>query len=339
MKKNKPTMKDVARLAGVSQPTVSRFLNGEINNFSITEETKNRILHSIKELGYVRNEAARELKGQKTELRIMFCNIFKSPLVYHGIRDRLQTMEGMAKASFFFHNLQEDRLLNDPTYFINLGLSSYRLCIIMGTSLQGDDWFRENMAHLPIPILFIGRLLDEFHSITIDYKQQFRATLDYLWERGCRRILYLGRHWTSQVDKARIAAYEQFCKAKRIHRLILNHGDFDEHGGYMLTHEALSQNMKPDSIVCVSDAQAIGAIRALHDAGLSVPKHLRVIGYQNFPICRYTLPSITSVPQFTHEILDAVCGFVAGTVLNEEELPAPYQKVFVSREIICRESG
>ncbi len=338
-KKRKPTMKDVARVAGVSQPTVSRFLNGETSNFSITEKTRKQILHAIKKLGYVRNEAARELKGQKTHLRIMFCNIFESPLIYNSIRERLQTMDGMRNVSFFFHNLQEERLIHDPTYFVNLGLSTYIICIIMGTSLKGDAWFREHVSQFPVPILFIGRLIEGFHSITIDYQTQFTATLEYLWERGCRRILYLGRQWTSQVDEARIAAYKTFCKQKKIPQIMLNHGSFDEHGGYMLTHEALSQNMKPDSILCVADAQAIGAIRALHDAGLSVPKDLRVIGYGDFPICRYTLPSITSVPQFTNEIQDAVCGYMAGVVLQGDEPSTPYQKVFVSHEIYRRESG
>lgn len=332
-------MKDVARMAGVSQPTVSRFLNGETENFSIAPETRNRILGAIKQLGYIRNEAARELKGQKTNLRVMFCNIFDSPLIYHGIRERLQTMEGMQNVSFFFHHIQEERLLNDPTYFLNIGLSTYRTCIIMGTSLKGDEWFRENLSQLPIPILFIGRLIEGFPSITIDYKMQMVSTLNYLWERGCRRILYFGRQWISQVDQARIAAYHEFCKRRQIPKLMLNHGSFDEHGGYMLMHEALSQNMKPDSIICINDAQGIGAIRALHDAGVTVPKQIRVIGYGNFPICRYTLPSLTSVPQFTHEILDAVCGYIAGAVLHGEEPSPPYQKVFVSHEIICRESG
>ncbi len=332
-------MKDVARAAGVSQPTVSRFLSGEQDNFSLTEETKNRILKAIEKLGYVRNEAARELKGQRKSQRLMFCSMFESPLVFYDIQQRIQSLQEMSRFSFFFHHIDENRLLKDPTYFINLGLGTYRTCILMGTSIQGDAWFEKNLSRFPIPILVIGRVLKGYHAISIDYGKQMTATLEYLWERGCRRILYLGRRWNSQVDVARLKAYDQFSKNRNHSPLIVNHGDFDEHGGYMQTHEALAHDMKPDSIVTLNDAQAIGAIRALHDTGLSVPQDVRVVGYGNFPIGRYTLPSVTTVPQFTNEVLDAVCGYILGVILSGDAPPKPYQKVFVSPEIIRRESG
>ncbi len=332
-------MKDVARAAGVSQPTVSRFLSGQQDNFSLTEETKARILSAIETLGYVRNEAARELKGPRESQRLMFCSMFESPLVFHDIQQRIQSMQEMSQFSFFFHHIDEDRLLKDPTYFVNLGLGTYRTCILMGTSIQGDSWFEQNLSRFPVPVLVIGRVLKGYHAITIDYDKQMTTTLEYLWERGCRRILYLGRQWNSQVDVARLSAYERFCSEQKQKPLIVNHGTFDEHGGYMQTHEALAHDRKPDSIVTVNDAQAIGAIRALHDAGLSVPDNVRVVGYGNFPIGRYTLPSVTTVPQFTNEVLDAVCGYILGVVLSGDAPPKPYQKMFVSLEIIRRESG
>lgn len=337
--KKTPTMKDVAVLAGVSQPTVSRFLNARKGSPKIREEKRQRIQSAIEQLGYIRNEAARELKSGNVIRRVAFYHMFDSHVDYFDVRKWLKMSLGTMQVAMTFYHIDESLLLSDPASFSTLEISGGRIGILMGTSLEGDRYFMQHRQHIHSPFLTIGRDLDGFHSITIDYEQQMTATLEYLHHQGCRRILYMDRSWLSQSNMARRNAYEIFCSRHNLHPLMWTHGRYDESGGYQLTHEALAQHLDFDSIVTLSDTQAVGSLRALLESGIQVPAEVRVIGYGDTPLARYTRPSLTSVPRFTEQVLDAIRSFIVPILESGDSPSRIYKEVFHASDVIRRESG
>lgn len=328
---SRPTIAQIAQIAGVSVPTVSKVLNGRTD---VALQTRERVERIIEEHGFVRNRAARALRKGKTGL---------VDLIIPRLDDEyfLPILEGVGQV------LREAgaRLVLTATNYLPAEEVQW-IDTVTDHSTDGillvlpSDEAIEHLERSGLPFVLIhsqGGLLSMAPSVRItSWEGGFVATT-YLINLGHRRIAYIGK--TSQARDAieRIAGYHAALGEAHLplDPQLECAGEFTEVDGYNATRALLELPEPPTAIFAGNDRQAAGVYRALHEVGLSVPGHMSVIGFDNLPYTEMMNPPLTTIHAPRLEL-----GRTAATMLlhliNGE--PLEMTRVVLSTEFIERQS-
>jgi LacI family transcriptional regulator len=306
-----PTIRDVARKAKVSVGTVSNVLNG---SSLVKDETRERVLKAIDELGYYPSAAARSLSSQttntiglvRTELRPQNKHIEPDPFVTNLI-------EGISAAAV-------DTGTGLTFWTIPVGEQEMDLYqrLVQGRQVDGLILFalRKNdpriryLNELGFPFVVFGHDGDDtqFSWIDVDSAYGVELSIDHLVELGHHRIGYLSPPSEQYLAQQRWSGFE---RASEKHGLktpsnFVFEGDFTEKSGQLGTHYLLDLPTPPTAIVCANDRMAFGAIRAIQSRNLRVGQDVSVIGFDDIILAQYIQPSLTTVHQPTRQIAMAL---------------------------------
>ena len=302
--RRKPTQGDVARLAKVSQATVSYVLSAS-TAVSVPDDTRRRILAAADELGYVPNSAARTLRTRKT-LTIAgvipdITNPFY-PWFERGIQDVAEAhgydlitynTDGHAE-----HERKAIRLARqgrvDGLVFMafHVGPEDLRPLVAEGVAvvmLGGDNevWGKVGVD-----------------SLSIDNVAAARVAVEHLLALGHARIAMISGVAGTPPRELRVRGYRQGLAARDVpaEERLIRTGEFTEEGGYVATLELLRLSPRPTAIFAANDLMAIGALRALREAGVAVPGEVAVVGFDDIPAAALVHPALTTVTQFAHPL-------------------------------------
>ncbi|SEM57343.1 LacI family DNA-binding transcriptional regulator [Paenibacillus sp. OV219] len=291
------TIKDVARIAGVAVSTVSYALN---NSPKISEETRKKVVRAAESLNYRPSNAARNLKKQKSETIGLFLYSLGGPFysqLIEGIQEVVASYNYnlIVCSTFGGENSSAHRFLREK--FVDGA-------IIMGTPIS--DSLILQVAGKDFPIVVLDRELnsDYVRSVLIDDEQGAYDAVTHLIKLGRRKIEFLsGPLFT--IDN--INRYEGYKRAMDEHNLpfspeILMQGNCTETSGYQAMKLMLAGSQMPDAVFAANDEMAIGAIRALNEANLSVPEQVAVVGFDNIHQSSYVRPSLTTVGHSRYEL-------------------------------------
>lgn len=302
MKVENPTSRDIAELAGVSQATVSRALR---NSPLVREETRSRIQQIARELNYFVNRNAAGLRTHQSNT---------IALLLFDDADGVDT-----KMNLFFLSMLD-----------NITRSAARLGYDVLVSLQQltDDWHIEYQASHRADGLIIlgygdyakygeklaalaaantrfiiwGPLIKDQpgHSFGCDNESGGYQATRHLIDLGRKRIAYIGRMASRSPEHA--ARYDGYAKALLESGVQPNDrlrvpADNSETLGYDAVQQLIERGEPFDAIFAVTDLIAIGAMRALQDAGLHVPNDVSVVGFDDMPLAAYVTPRLTTVRQ------------------------------------------
>jgi len=337
--KGKATSLDIAHLAGVSQPTVSRALRGSP---MVNEETRRRIQAIAEQLGYKVDKNASNLRTQHSgTLALLFFEdptadesqinpFFLSMLGSITRACALQSYDLLISFQQLSTNWQADyEDSNKADGLILLGYGDYlesqsRLQLLVE---QGTHFVRWGAALPGEPGISIG--CDNFqggHDITA-----------HLLERGCRQIAFLGHasnHYPEFLERHRghvaaLAAAGVACDPGVQVDAITS-----EQSGYQAASELLRRGRPFDGVFAASDLIAIGAMKALHESGLRVPDDVAVAGFDDIPMAGFVNPGLSTVQQDTK---------LAGTILVETLLKLiddqPVQSLTIPVRLALRRSS
>jgi LacI family transcriptional regulator len=289
------TIKDVARLAGVSISTASYALN---NVPKVNEETKKRILRAADELSFQPNPAARSLKGKLTGTIGVFLPEIRSPYyldVIAGLEDELQRRDidlivariGHGRSTAY--NLLKERRVDG------------------GIILGGSFLYREVLGNLivsGVPLVITDYPADEVPGdpgrvsyLLVDNVSGIRSALIHLFSRGIRRIGFLAGNPASFDNMERFGAYRDFLSEYGIpydERLVLP-GDFSEDEAYRQVKTAIAEKRLPEAWCCANDQMAFGALNALKSAGLRVPEDISLTGFDDLHQSSMMDPPLTTI--------------------------------------------
>ncbi|MBP9477085.1 MAG: LacI family DNA-binding transcriptional regulator [Sebaldella sp.] len=295
----KKSMKDIAKLAGVSTSTVSRIINA---NGRFSEKTKKKVLSIMKKYNYIPNMAAKSLKINKSKsIGIIVTNIqneFFSEIV-SGIEDFFFKVG----YSVFICNTSQDSK-KEMEYFKVLDSKLVDGIICISALENTPKEFFSN--HRKIPMVCIDRIFEPSASDTSyiesdHYQGGFMAT-EELIKRGCKRILVLAKKRSFSASKKRVEGYKAALKKYKIpidNKLILkfdgNLFSFDETKKVM--DSILEKKVSFDGIFATSDWRAYGALISLKEHNVSIPDDVKIIGFDNVSISKYSYPKITTVNQ------------------------------------------
>lgn len=322
--KNKPTSVDIAHLAGVSQPTVSRALR---DSPLVSLETRRRVQKIARELNYKVDVNARNLRSQRTNTLALllfedkgegerFINPFFLSML--GSITRATAKQGY-DLLVSFQQLSDDwnaeyEDANKADGIIFLGYGDYPTYIqrISKLDRQGAHFVTWGPVIEDQPGLFVG----------CDNEQGGYLAAKHLIDHGHNKIAFLGDGSKNYPEfRDRYAGY------KRAHEdtgLTTNaelrfNAFFSEESGYAAAKELLASGLDFSAIACASDLIAIGAIKALREHGLRVPRDKAIVGFDDIPTAEHLAPALTTVRQDTFAAGQALVDSVL-MLINDEDV-------------------
>lgn len=330
------TIRDVAKAAGVSITTVSRALNGHSD---VGSETRDKISRIASQLNYRPSTVARSLVMNKTRTIGLLVSGLTNERVGHYFM--FQVMYGMHDR---LADLGYDLILVSTTTARQRLISYLDFCterrldgvIVMGIRL--DDPYMHEVVESPLPSVMIDvpLLSDHCGYVMTDNVHGAKIAVRHLLAQGHRTIGLVNGHDQAAVSRDRLRGYmEGFASAGRKHlESCIYDSDFTQRGGAQGCAELLQRHPDMTAIFFASDLMAIGGLQTARERGLSVPKDLSIVGFDDIELAEYVSPSLTTIRQKRYEM-----GAAAAEMLVDmmEDKSAPEGRM-LSPELIQRQS-
>jgi LacI family transcriptional regulator len=301
--RRRPTQADVARLAGVSQTTVSQVLNNS-TAISVPPETRQRVLDAVAQLGYVTDHTARSLRTRRTSTIACaipdIANPFY-PAFARGIQDVaeqhghdlvLYNTDGMAEKELKAVRLVQ-RGRADGLIVVLFGITARELFTLLESGVPVVRLESAPKASGPLPL----------DNLYVDIMAAAQLAVNHLIGRGHRRIgLISGGETPPRAGRTEgyRAAHVQ-AGLPLVPELQLD-GGFRAEGGYAAMEALLRLPEPPTGVFCANDLMALGALAAARARGRSVPRDIAVVGFDDIPAARLANPALTTVAQFPDQL-------------------------------------
>jgi LacI family transcriptional regulator len=293
-KPSSATIRDVARAAGVSVATVSRFLN---QNARLAPDTQARVAAAIGQLDYVPEAAARNLSNRKTNA----IGLLLPGIVWdHFFPPMLRGVEAACYDAGF-------DLLISSTHQPNplrggrspLGEHNADGLLLFAGSVSAEDIQRLWQKQYPLALLYSSAPggLDVPH-VVFENKDGARKMVGHLVEaHGYRKIGFLAGPQDNEDARWRERGYREALAEHGIPYRAewVRAGEFDEEIAYRTTREWLVEGLEVEAIFAADDDSAYGAVRALNEAGVRIPEQVAIVGFDDSPTSRLLLPPLTTV--------------------------------------------
>lgn len=326
-------IRDVAKAAGVSVATVSKVLNGYT---TVNEKTKERVLQFVKELQFRPNSAARALVGRRS----MTIGIFLTTSLAHPFFTQILSGMEQSLKSKGYDLIYLAQLSWSKEYSFVRHCQSRNVEGVVVFGYQHDDMNIGELIESGIPTLFIDLDVREGRSgyISSDNKDAVQRTVQYLSGLNHRRISFLSGTEDDYVSRQRLEGYRLGIMGIGIPYRddYVVYGDFTREAGYRDMKQLLSHLQPPTAVICCSDMSAIGAIEAIEDAGLTVPGHISVVGFDDIELASHVRPALTTVRQDRITIGKKAIELL-DELITDESCPPP--EVIVPTELIIRDSS
>jgi LacI family transcriptional regulator len=294
---NIPTMHDVAKLAGVSQSTVSRVLNENDSIFPISEETKQKILHAVEELGYQPNMIARSLRTQRTQMiAVMIGDI--SNAFYHPI---VRAVQDVARARDYDVLISNgDHLYENEIRFLQTVLRRPVDGVIMAPHRLTTEDLDKFIRRSHIPVVAVGAQVNHPMVDVVGGTSgpaTYEAVTWLIRQKGHRRVGFMSVVDNMPPGPARLSGYERAMAEAGlpIEDGFVQKVEFTMAGGQHAMEEYLRQSNPPSAIFAANSLMAIGAIMTAQNAGFRVPGDFSIMGFDDIPEATIIRPQLTIV--------------------------------------------
>ncbi|PWG00658.1 ribose utilization transcriptional repressor RbsR [Levilactobacillus bambusae] len=324
----KVTIRDVAAIAGVSVTTVSQILNGKGERF--TPETQERVKQAQQNLGYVPNYNARNLVSQSTRtigvLVPDLSNAFFTSFI-RGIQTRAKVDQFVP---LILETNRNEELERD--YVQELVQRTANGIIISSAAITSDtidNLLKPN--HIPY-ILFDQNTLTSGDRVDINEHEGGRLAAQHLIELGHRQVAIMMPKQATLNIQARYTGFcAEFQKIGELPKTVLS--DMTPQAGYSAADTV--RKLGVSAVFAINDEMAIGLMKGLKDAKVSVPEQVSVIGYDDVEMGAYVTPMLTTIHQPIYEM-----GVEAAKLLVDRihQPDAPYESLMLPVSLVVRQS-
>lgn len=325
------TIKEVAKLCGVGVSTVSRAIN---NHPDINDVTKRMVMETIRKYNYVPNNSARNLKRADSNTIAVLIKGITNPF----FADMIQVFEReitRQKYSFVLQHVEEFEDEVDTALLLEKEKRLKGIVFLGGISNRTE----EKLSFLTVPYVIStveSGVGEETAMVAVDNEKESQKMVEYLISCGHEKIAFLA----AQKNDASIGMLRH-----RGYRMALKKGglEYDEglvmwtkegcptyslENGYALARELLESGKEFTCIYALSDIMAIGACKALFDAGKRVPEDYSVAGFDGLELAGYYEPSITTICQPRREMAEATIRLLFDLI---EQKPVNTRQIFEAR--------
>ncbi|HEX2315839.1 MAG TPA: LacI family DNA-binding transcriptional regulator [Thermomonospora sp.] len=329
----RPTLEEVAALAGVGRGTVSRVINGSPK---VSEQARRAVQAAIEELGYVPNRAARTLVTRRTDTVALVLSegerrLFEEPYFADIIRGISSALNDTGLQLMF--TLAQTRRDHER---LEQYLTGHHVDGVMLISLHGEDPLPGLLEDHGVPTVLGGRPVgsgaERVSYVDADNEGGAYAAVEYLVGRGRRRIATIAGPQDMGVGIDRLTGYRRALGRRP--ELVAT-ADFSEAGGQAAMAELLDRDPALDAVFVASDNMALGALRTLREAGRRVPEDVAVIGFED-SAARHADPPLTSVHQPTERMGREMVNLLVARIRGERPEPTA---VVVDTHLVVRASA
>lgn len=329
-KNSRPTMVDVAKLSGVSYQTVSRVIN---NHPYVSDETRQRVQEAINTLGYRPNKAATNLRAKSTKsIAIILYGAW-----FYGPTQIALNVEQAAKTSGFdviLTNITEtQKQLSEALEHVKDWMVDGIVLILPAQGLS-ETRIQSICGNIPLVTIDSG-IASRQASVNLQDADGVNHLLQHLFDRGHRAFCEISGplDWHSAISRHQ--AIGDFFKAKGLQSPIHIESNWTTPGGYQSTRRLLQQGHQFTALIAANDSMALGAYRALYQAGLRIPDDISVVGFDDIPEAAYFHPPLTTV---RHNFIElGTQGFEYLLQLMDDPTTEIEQKYLIPK-LILRES-
>ncbi len=326
------TLHELAKAADCSVSTVSRALTN--SKHPVNDATRERILALANELGYRPNLAARSLKTEHTNtIGLVVYNIF-GPFTGDLIRGIQEYLKQHGYFSVIISTDWDPELEGEAVHQL---LSRYIDGVIFV-----EPWRDETNDILDLankPYVYVYRLFegDSTNSVILDDLYGARLAVEHLVSLGHRRIAYINGPYGWVTSKERLESYRAVLAENEIpfEPALVEEGTWEVQSGYRAAQKFLALPERPTAIFGGNDLMALGAIYAIQEAGLNVPKDIAIVGYDDREIASLSNPTITTVRTPSFEMGQTAARLIVDRLENQIEIKDPIR---VPGKLIVRES-
>jgi LacI family transcriptional regulator, galactose operon repressor len=325
--KRAPTMNDVARLAGVSQTTVS-FVVNKTPNVSIPEETRERVLAAVEKLGYRPNALAQGLRMQRSNI-IGFITDEIAITPHAG-----KTIEGAQDVAW-----ENDQILVLVNTKSNRQIEETAVEMLLERQVEGILYatmyhrrVRVPDALREVPTVLLDCFVEDgsFPSVVPDEFNGGRTATEHLLKKGHRRIGYLNNVDSIPATLGRFEGYQAALAAYDIPydgRLVCVEQS-DSGGGYRSALQLIQQPDPPSALFCFNDRMAMGAYDALRKLNLRIPEDVAVMGFDNQElIAAYLFPPLSTMELPHYQMGAWAVHYLLKMIENPGEVSPVQQKI------------
>ena len=323
--KRKVTMRDVARAANVSQSTVSRILNPSSakSDVTISEETQDKVLAVVKELGYQPNQYARSLRGQKNHVIAMLIGDIGNPF-YHPMVRAVQDVAFQYHYSVMVAN--SDHLREKEMLFCeSLLRRPVDGAIIVPWHLTADD-LRNLIDRTGMAVSVLGNHI-QLPDVDVVYAEDAKASYDAVrWlieQRGHQRIGMICANHKYSATIHRHGGFQQAMKEAglTVPPEYVVEGDWSVESGRRAISALLALPAPPTAVFAASDTMAIGALDAAEKLNYRVPEDIAIIGFDDIPAASWVRPQLSTVAQYPGEMGTLLANALFDRILNQYNGP------------------
>jgi LacI family transcriptional regulator len=291
------TSRDVAKLAHVSRTTVSFILNN-VPGVSISAATRKRVLDAAKKLNYFPNVAGKKLvSGKSYTIGLVLC---QSPEQIFTDAFLPQVILGIEQAAMQqgFHVLLKPVDPNDTGGYARLITENHVDGIFLSGPRQ-DDRALMDLHRQRVPIMLMGQLPDtDIPFVDVDATAGAELAVTHLIERGHQCI---GMITNAPLDytsaQQRRDGYLKALRRAKLHsnKTFIKEGNYTPASGFEAMKSLLQVTPRPTAVFVASDVVAIGAILAIKEAGLRIPRDMAVVGFDDIPLAEFYDPPLTTI--------------------------------------------
>ncbi len=333
----KITILDIAKKANVSAMTVSRVINGA---GQVKKETRERVERVIEELDYKPNLFARSLSSKKSMMIGVVINRVKQVFfdnyigkISSGITDAAAAKN--YRVMFFPVEKQDNRI---AAYYDIVRSHIPDGLIILRSKI--DDPRIQVLAEHEVPFVLVNHKTykKNYNFVDTENIKGVEAAMDYLFRHGHRKIAFLAGSMDETNSRDRLKGYRAALEKQALeHRddWVL-YGDFNKDRAYEETGKLFQEKDRPTAILASDDYMAIGAMQRIRAEGLSVPKDISIIGFDDVEIASYIKPALTTIRQPLVELGESAAQSIIDIIEGKQK--APVHK-FLKLELVERDSA
>ncbi len=326
------SIKDVAKLAGVSTATVSRVLADKPH---VRPQIKEQVLAAVAELDYRPNRMASNLRKQTSNVIGLLVSDIRNPF-FTAVARAIEDEAHARQMNVFLCNTDED--IEKERHYLNTLLAENVAGIILSPTQESVEAFRF-LLDSDTPVVTIDRRIEEAHidSVLSNNVQSAQLLTEHLLSKGHRRIVAVLGLQNSTTGRERMLGYQLALQQRGVvlDPDISTYVQPRESQGYEFVKELLASKPKPDAIMTGNSRLTVGAVKAIQEAGLRIPEDVALAGFDDTNWMPHLGPGITVIAQPTDEMGKTAAELLFMRMADEER---PSREVVLKGKLIVRRS-
>lgn len=311
----KSTSVDVARLAGVSQSTVSRTFSGDTR---VAVDTRERVLAAAKALEYTPNAIARSLITQRTGIIGIVMAYMTSPFYPYVLEKFIQKLQALGLRALVFSaapGQELDDLLPQ--------VLQYQVDGLIITSATLSSRMVNEAARNGTPVMLFNRSMPgaQVGAVCCDNLAGGRLVADLLLNAGHRNLAYIAGSQNASTNREREQGFGDRLREHGQHSWLREQANYTHESGYDAMRRLLERDVPPDAVFCANDIMALGALDLVRERGIKIPETLSIIGFDDIPMAAWSSYALTTIRQPVNQMIDTTLTLLLARLDTPETPP------------------